>query len=207
MQHASSKSQAFLVTQKPEGHLFQEFWQKIADARLAGIACYVYGLDDGVYSLLKMQELREKGAHLFACAWALQERGMPMDEGTIPSGLVMLHDLIAKTDGFTVWDSRPNLISCIFNSEQPILIVADKPEKSSEALRVAEGLNQVGDVQMIVLNPKDLNFFLSPLKEASFPIFIPKEKNFLSEAFEFQSITRVELQQWLNDPKRVSICF
>lgn len=75
----------------------------LAEAGLkAGCAVYLYCIDEAVAGLpdRRVAELRKAGAHLFACAYSLQQRNLQEDGGATLSGLTILSDLIASTDRF-----------------------------------------------------------------------------------------------------------
>ena len=81
------------------------FQQGIAAAEKAlkeGHQVYLYYIDRGVEGLdaARLPQLKEAGAHVYACAYSLQRRGLtPPPEATL-SGLTVLSDIMASTDQF-----------------------------------------------------------------------------------------------------------
>ena len=76
---------------------------KLAETALAnGVTVYFYCIDEAVRGLAhpKLQGLKARGLHLFACAYAAQRRQLAVNETAVFSGLSVLHDLIAATDRF-----------------------------------------------------------------------------------------------------------
>lgn len=69
-----------------------------------GADLYLYLIDDGVHvkDRPEIQELAQRGAKLFVCAYGCQRRGIPLgDADTLTySGLVVLTDLINGCERF-----------------------------------------------------------------------------------------------------------
>jgi hypothetical protein len=63
---------------------------------------YVYWIDDGVKGLDQETagKLKEAGAHLFACAYSLQKRGLNAPAEATLAGLTILSDIMASADRF-----------------------------------------------------------------------------------------------------------
>jgi hypothetical protein len=71
-------------------------------ARLNGIQVYLYCIDAAVLGLHSpvLAELQKGGAKLFACAYSLQKRNLPLEGAATFAGLGVLHDLLTSTDRF-----------------------------------------------------------------------------------------------------------
>ena len=67
-----------------------------------GIETYLYLIDDGVYNLdlPEINILKNSGVRLFACAYGARQRGIPLNDQAIFSGLVTLSDIIKGCDRF-----------------------------------------------------------------------------------------------------------
>jgi sulfur relay (sulfurtransferase) complex TusBCD TusD component (DsrE family) len=67
-----------------------------------GIAVYLYLIDDAVEAVEhpELQDLAQRGAKLFVCAYGLQRRGLPLSDRATNCGLVVLTDIINGTDRF-----------------------------------------------------------------------------------------------------------
>ena len=74
---------------------------ELAAAALArGVDPYLYGLDEAVVGVgdTRLQELRQLGLKVYACAYGAQQRGQPMDGRAVYAGLTVLSDLFASAD-------------------------------------------------------------------------------------------------------------
>lgn len=67
-----------------------------------GADLYVYLIDDGVDAVEdpRMQDLKDRGARLFVCAYGCQKRGRALSDKATNCGLVVLTDIINGTDRF-----------------------------------------------------------------------------------------------------------
>jgi sulfur relay (sulfurtransferase) complex TusBCD TusD component (DsrE family) len=75
----------------------------LAEAALTeGLVVYLYCIDEAVrgIGLPKLQSLAARGLKLFACAYAAQRRGLPVNDKATFAGLGVVSDLIASTDRF-----------------------------------------------------------------------------------------------------------
>ncbi len=75
----------------------------LAEAALTrGFDVYLYCIDEAVYGVddPRVQELVRHGLKLFACAYGAQQRGIPLGDQAVFSGLAVVSDLMASTDRF-----------------------------------------------------------------------------------------------------------
>jgi hypothetical protein len=68
----------------------------------AGVRVYLYCIDEGVRSVStpEVQALKERGVHLFGCAYGAGHRKIAIDESAAWSGLTVLADVVGSTDRF-----------------------------------------------------------------------------------------------------------
>jgi len=74
-------------------------------ARIAlksGVEVYLYCIDEGVRGVEAeaIQSLKREGVKLFACAYSLQKRNLPLTAKATMAGLTILNDVISSTDRF-----------------------------------------------------------------------------------------------------------
>lgn len=102
MTQVKGRKLGILVSRPPDHPNFLR-GLKLADAALrAGDKVYFYCIDEAVLGAgdPRLQDLRSRGLHLFACAYAAQRRHLPMSDAAVFSGLSMVTDLVAGTDRF-----------------------------------------------------------------------------------------------------------
>lgn len=94
-----------LISAPPSNRNFQHAVALAERAAAAGLQVFIYLIDDAVAGMPceGLVELKGRGARLFACAYSLQKRELPMGEIATPSGLTILNDLIASTDRFVAF--------------------------------------------------------------------------------------------------------
>jgi len=76
---------------------------RLAETALArGVQVYLYCIDEAVSGLAdpQLQALKRRGANLFACAYGVQNRNLPMNDLATFAGLTIVSDLISGTDRF-----------------------------------------------------------------------------------------------------------
>jgi len=98
----TGKKLSILISCGPQHPAFQH-GVRLAEAALqAGLQVYLYCLDDAVNAVPEplLQNLRQHGLNLFACAYGAQRRNLPVTEHAAFSGLSTLTDLIAASDRF-----------------------------------------------------------------------------------------------------------
>ena len=96
------KKLGLLLSTAPTQPNFQHGLRLAATALAAGVEVYLYCIDDAVTGVGEppLQQLRERGLKLFACAEAAQRRQLPVTELASFAGLGTLSELIAHTDRF-----------------------------------------------------------------------------------------------------------
>jgi sulfur relay (sulfurtransferase) complex TusBCD TusD component (DsrE family) len=98
----SGKKLGILISARPEDPSFQH-GLRLAEAALShGLQVYLYCIDDAVTGLAdtELQNLKARGANLFACAYGAQQRNIPLSDLATFAGLTLVSDLIASTDRF-----------------------------------------------------------------------------------------------------------
>jgi sulfur relay (sulfurtransferase) complex TusBCD TusD component (DsrE family) len=76
---------------------------KLAEAALeAGVIVYLYCIDEAVAGVndSRLQALKSRGLHLYACAYGAQRRTLPLNHLATFAGLSVVNELIAATDRF-----------------------------------------------------------------------------------------------------------
>ena len=98
----TGKKLGILVSRPPEHPAFVH-GVKLAEAAIrAGLIVYLYCIDDAVRGVgdARLQSLRGAGLNLFACAYAAQQRRLPITDAAVFSGLSIVTELVAGTDRF-----------------------------------------------------------------------------------------------------------
>ena len=75
----------------------------VAKAALAeGVDVYIYCIDDAVKGVedSALQELKQNGLKLYACAYGAHRRNYPLNDKAMFAGLTVVNDIIAGTDRF-----------------------------------------------------------------------------------------------------------
>jgi sulfur relay (sulfurtransferase) complex TusBCD TusD component (DsrE family) len=98
----TGKKLGILVSRPPDHPAFQHGLKLAAAAVNAGATVYLYCIDEAVHGLndTQLQSLRAAGLRLFACAYAAQQRRIPLSDAAAFSGLSVVTDLITATDRF-----------------------------------------------------------------------------------------------------------
>ena len=96
------KKLGLMVSSPPEAKSFDCAYQLAKTALGEGVQVYLYYMDEGVKGVSdkRVQALKAKGAHLFACAYSAQRRDIAIDESAVFSGLATVSDIMADTDRF-----------------------------------------------------------------------------------------------------------
>ena len=96
------KKLGVLISTPPDTPGFHHGLQLAEAALKAGVKVYLYCIDDAVRGLedAQLQSLKNRGTHLFACAYAADRRGIPRTELATFAGLTIVSDLISSTDRF-----------------------------------------------------------------------------------------------------------
>jgi hypothetical protein len=75
----------------------------LAEAALRqGLLVYMYCIDDAVRGVAdaRLQDLKNRGVNLFACAYSAQQRNIPVSDEAAFAGLTVVSDLMAASDRF-----------------------------------------------------------------------------------------------------------
>ena len=96
------KKLGLLISTRPDQPNFER-GLKLAEAALAaGVLVYLYCIDDAVPGVAdpRLQALKARGLHLYACAYGANRRNLPLDDRATYAGLSVVNELIAATDRF-----------------------------------------------------------------------------------------------------------
>src|SRR6266704_2940841 len=96
------KKLGVLLSTRPETTSFRH-GLRLAEAALnEQVTVYLYCIDDAVWGVgdPRLQALKTRGLHLFACAYGARRRNLPLSNEAIFAGLSVVSDLIAGTDRF-----------------------------------------------------------------------------------------------------------
>jgi len=96
------KKLGLLLSARPDHPNFTQGLRLAEAALKEGVDVYLYCLDDAVTGIEQplLQELKECGLKLFACAYGSQRRDLPLSDKATFSGLTMLSEIIACADRF-----------------------------------------------------------------------------------------------------------
>jgi len=96
------KKLGILLSTSPAHPDFQRGVEAAAAAVENGVKVYLYCIDDAVAGVgeSQLQSLSQHGLILYACAYAAQRRGLPINDLATYAGLGVLGDLLAGTDEF-----------------------------------------------------------------------------------------------------------
>lgn len=102
MAELAGKKLGVLLTTPPDHPNFRPAVALIRAALDAGVRVYLYCIDEGVRSVgtAEIQGLKDRGAHLFGCAYGAGNRKIAIDEAAAWSGLTVLADVVGSTDRF-----------------------------------------------------------------------------------------------------------
>ena len=96
------KKLGLLLSTRPEHPNFQR-GLRLAEAALSqGVLVYLYCIDDAVWGVgdRQLQALKSRGLNLYACAYGVQQRNIPLSDRATFAGLGVVSDLMAGTDRF-----------------------------------------------------------------------------------------------------------
>ena len=98
----AGKKLGVLLSARPEQPNFAHAIALAEAALERGVQVYFYCLDDAVAGLdsKSLQNLKVRGANLFACAYGAQKRNLSLGDLATFAGLSTVSDLIANTDRF-----------------------------------------------------------------------------------------------------------
>jgi len=96
------KKLGLLISSKPDSPKFQHGLRLVETALDEGVDVYLYCIDDAVPGVddAKLQQLKERGLKLYACAYGAHRRHFPLSDKATFAGLTVVSDLIAGTDRF-----------------------------------------------------------------------------------------------------------
>ena len=101
MSHQGKKL-GVMIGADPASKNFSHGIELAREALKAGVEVYVYCIDEGVRGVEAemVQSLKKHGAKLFACAYSLQKRNLPLSKNATMVGLTILNDVISSTERF-----------------------------------------------------------------------------------------------------------
>ena len=96
------KKLGVLISCAPDEPGFGHGIQLARAAVEGGASVYLYCIDNAVKGVghATLQELKQKGLSLYACAYGAHKRSMPLSQDAIFAGLTVVNDIIAGTDRF-----------------------------------------------------------------------------------------------------------
>jgi predicted peroxiredoxin len=100
--HLRGRKLGLLLSPPPESPGFNHGVHLAETALEAGVDVYLYCIDEGVRGVAdpRIQNLRQRGLKLYACAYGAQRRNIPVNDAATFAGLTVVSDLIASTDRF-----------------------------------------------------------------------------------------------------------
>jgi hypothetical protein len=102
VEEESARSLAVLLLVSPHHPAFDRGLACVQWALSKGCRIYLYGLDEGVLSLRRpeVQKLGAEEVQIFGCAYAAEQRHLPLEASVTYGGLGLLHNLLATCDYF-----------------------------------------------------------------------------------------------------------
>ena len=96
------KRLGIMVSAMPGSRNFAHGLRLASEAQERGVEVYLYLMDEGVHGLTdpRLARLKEGGMKLFACAFSLQKRNLPLECPATLAGLTLLNDILTSTDRF-----------------------------------------------------------------------------------------------------------
>jgi predicted peroxiredoxin len=96
------KKLGIMVAARPEEANFGHATALAERALARGVRVYLYCIDEGVRGVAehRLQQLKDRGLNLYACAYSAEQRRIPLSEAAAFAGLTVVSDLIAATDRF-----------------------------------------------------------------------------------------------------------
>ncbi len=100
------KKLGLLLSTRPEVESFGQALKLASAALKRGVDTYLYCIDEAVYGLEdpRLQELKERGLKLYACAYGAHRRSIPIGPQAAFAGLTVVSDLVAGTDRFLAFN-------------------------------------------------------------------------------------------------------
>jgi hypothetical protein len=99
---SAGKKVGIMISASPGSRSFEQGLAAADRSLREGAQVYLYLIDNGVEGLGdgRFAKLKKCGAHLFACAYSLQRRGLQGPPEATLAGLTILSDVIASADVF-----------------------------------------------------------------------------------------------------------
>jgi hypothetical protein len=96
------KKLGVLISAKPGSAGFQHGLGVVDAALNQGVDVYLYCIDDAVPGVAetRLQELKQRGLKLYACAYGAHRRNFPLSDVATFAGLTVVSDIMAGTDRF-----------------------------------------------------------------------------------------------------------
>ena len=96
------KKIGIMISAAPSSPKFSEGLAAAESSVSARDQVYLYLIDAAVEGINhpRLESIKSSGAHLFACAYSLQHRGLNPPGAATLSGLTVLSDIMASTDEF-----------------------------------------------------------------------------------------------------------
>src|SRR5687767_3019267 len=93
---STGKKVGIMISASPGSRSFEQGIAAAESALRDGAQVYLYAIDNGVEGLedQRFSQLKQSGAHLFACAYSLQRRGLKGPPEATLAGLTILNDVI-----------------------------------------------------------------------------------------------------------------
>jgi sulfur relay (sulfurtransferase) complex TusBCD TusD component (DsrE family) len=103
---AATGKLGLLISCAPANANFLHALRLAETAITRGTSVYLYLIDEAVPGIddARLQSLRPRGLHLFACAFGAKKRNLVTDERATWVGLATASDLIASTDRFVAFN-------------------------------------------------------------------------------------------------------
>ena len=91
-----------MISAAPGSLNFEHGLRLASEARARGVEVYLYFMDEAVAGMgdPRLPEFKEAGLRLFACAFSLQKRNLPLECPATLGGLTLLNDVLTSTDRF-----------------------------------------------------------------------------------------------------------
>ena len=102
MADLAGKKLGVLLSTRPEHPNFRAAVALMRAAVAAGMRVYLYCIDEGVHAVStpEIQGMKDKGVHLFGCAYGAGNRKIALGDAAAWSGLTVLADVVGSTDKF-----------------------------------------------------------------------------------------------------------
>jgi hypothetical protein len=96
------KKLGVLLSIRPDQPNFERGIRLAETALAEGVDVYLYCIDEAVPGVMdpRIQELKNRGLKLFACAYGAHRRSLPLNDAAIFAGLTVVSDIMAATDRF-----------------------------------------------------------------------------------------------------------